>query len=74
MKRPPLAADKQCFILRIALDEIRPPIWRRLAVPGSITLDLLHDVLNLAMRWEDHHLHEFDFNKRRYTENPEEPD
>jgi hypothetical protein len=30
--------------LTIRLSEIEPPIWRHLVVPGSITLDRLHDV------------------------------
>ncbi|HUO09027.1 MAG TPA: plasmid pRiA4b ORF-3 family protein [Phycisphaerae bacterium] len=61
-------------MLRLALDDIRPPIWRRVAVPGNITLDLLHDVLQVAMGWEDYHLHEFTINGLRYTEDPEEPE
>lgn len=68
------SAESRCILLKVALDDVRPPIWRRLAVPGSITLDLLHDALNLAMGWEDYHLHEFDFGGRRFTEDPEELD
>ena len=63
-----------CFVLRISLDKITPPIWRRVVVPASITLDLLHDVFQAVMGWEDCHLHEFAFGERRYTESPEEPD
>jgi hypothetical protein len=56
------------FVLRVALEHIRPPVWRRLAVPASITLDLLHDVLQVAMGWEDYHLHQFTIAGRRFTE------
>ena len=63
-----------CFILRVSLDRIKPTIWRRLAVPSSITLDLLHDILQVVMGWEDYHLHEFTIGERRFTEDPENPD
>jgi hypothetical protein len=62
---------KHYFVLRVALDEIKPPIWRRVAVPASITLDLLHDVIQATMGWEDCHLHQFTIGNRRYTEAPE---
>lgn len=67
-------ADDHYLVLRLELNEIKPPIWRRIAVPASITLDLLHDVIQVAMGWEDYHLHQFDIVGRRYTEDPEEPD
>ena len=60
------------FVLRVALDEVRPPVWRRFVVPASITLDLLHDVLQVVMGWEDYHLHEFTIGGTHYTEGPEE--
>src|SRR5260370_9423880 len=31
----------------------KPPIWRRIAVPAALTLDLLHEVIQQAMGWED---------------------
>jgi Plasmid pRiA4b ORF-3-like protein len=45
--------------LRIALEEVRPVIWRRLLVPGSVRLNRLHEMLNTAMGWTDSHLHQF---------------
>jgi hypothetical protein len=45
--------------LRISLNEIDPPIWRRLWVEESITLGRLHEVLQIAMGWQDYHLHQF---------------
>lgn len=43
----------------IELDEIEPPIWRRLEVAGDLSLAELHDVLQTAMGWTDSHLHNF---------------
>jgi hypothetical protein len=61
-------------VLHVALDKIEPEIWRRLIVPADITLDLLHDVLQVAMGWEDCHLHVFEIGGRRFTEDPQEPE
>ncbi len=36
-----------------------PPVWRRVAVPGSITLGALHDIIQSAMGWENDHMHAF---------------
>jgi len=41
------------------LEDIDPPIWRRLLVPGSIRLSKLSDVLQVAMGWTNSHLHSF---------------
>lgn len=46
--------------LRIELTDIEPAIWRRVVVPGTLTLGKLHQVIQAAMGWTDTHLHEFD--------------
>jgi hypothetical protein len=45
--------------VRITLEELRPVIWRRLLVPGNVTLGRLHDIFQAAMGWTDSHLHQF---------------
>jgi pRiA4b ORF-3-like protein len=52
--------------LRIALLGIAPPIWRRLQVPGTMTLPRVHRVFQVAMGWTDSHLHEFLVQGQRY--------
>ena len=42
--------------LRIGLDGSEPPIWRVVEVPTSITLKVLHDIVQVAMGWLDYHL------------------
>lgn len=37
-------------------------------VPGIITLDRLHDVIQIVMGWTDSHLHAFTIGKKRYAE------
>lgn len=47
----------QVYRLRIELDDT--DVWRRIEVPAAITLDVLHDLLQVAMGWRDYHLHAF---------------
>jgi hypothetical protein len=47
------------YTLKITLLGVEPPIWRRVVVPGSIGLEALHRVIQLAMGWENAHLHQF---------------
>lgn len=59
------------FLLNIQLIELEPAIWRDVVVPANITLDRLHDVIQIVMGWTDSHLHEFIIGKKRYTEHPQ---
>ena len=45
--------------MRIALEEVRPVVWRRLLVPGGARLNRLHEMFQAAMGWTDSHLHQF---------------
>ncbi|MGH2726980.1 MAG: plasmid pRiA4b ORF-3 family protein [Actinomycetota bacterium] len=55
------------FDVKVTLSEIEPPIWRRLRVSETLTLDRLHIVLQIAMGWTDSHLHQFLIDDRRYA-------
>jgi hypothetical protein len=46
--------------LKIQIDGIRPPVWRRVLVPSGITLARLHQVIQQVFGWWDYHLHEFE--------------
>jgi hypothetical protein len=54
------------YQLKVTLDEVEPPVWRRLLVPGGFTLDRLHRVIQYAMGWGDYHLHQFEINGVQY--------
>ncbi len=56
---PGNAPPRTLYILKVTLKGVRPPIWRRIRVPGSFTLSDLHRVLQIAMGWRNHHLHSF---------------
>lgn len=59
------------YLLKIALMHIEPEIWRRAIIPGSITLDRLHDVVQIIMGWQDSHLHQFTIGTKNYSDDPE---
>jgi hypothetical protein len=52
--------------IRIVLEDIEPPVWRRVLVPADMNLARLHDVIQAAMGWEDYHLHLFHVGDHRY--------
>jgi hypothetical protein len=45
--------------LRIAIDEVAPPVVRRVEVPLTMRLDDLHFVLQIAIGWQNCHPFEF---------------
>lgn len=53
------AISTKIFQLKVTLLGTRPPIWRQLLVPADLTLAQLHDVLQVAMGWQECHMHEF---------------
>ncbi len=53
--------------IRITLRHIWPPIWRRVLVPSSVTVDGLHDVIQAAMGWQDYHLYILECNGVEYA-------
>ena len=59
------------YLLKIRLLDIKPEIYRNFVVPANITLDRLHDVLQIVMGWKDAHLHGFTIGMKSYTEDPE---
>ena len=63
--------NERFYLLKIQLLDIEPAIWRRFVVPANITLDRLHDVIQIVMGWTDSHLHEFTIGNKRYTQYPE---
>ena len=50
---------KQIYQFKITLQDIKPPIWRRIQVPSTYTFWDLHVAIQDAMGWQDYHLHEF---------------
>ena len=54
--------------IRVQLQRVRPVVWRRIEVPGSITLDRLHTVVYVAMGWSG--LDGYEFSVGRSSRDP----
>ena len=62
----PTPPGRSVFRLRVTLDDVDPTVWRRLLVPGSVSLAKLHDILQAAMGWTNSHLHSFTIGNQLY--------
>lgn len=58
--------------LRVTLMDVEPAVWRELRVPSVVPLSLLHAVVQVAVGWEDAHLHEWRVGERTYVPHGEE--
>ena len=61
-----ISSAQDVYQIKVTLLWTKPPIWRRLLVPSSMTLEHLHDVLQIAMGWENCHMHDFSAGRRRF--------
>lgn len=57
---------QEIYQIKVTLLATDPPIWRRLLVPADLTLEQLHYVLQVAMGWDDSHMHEFLIGQQRF--------
>ena len=60
--------------VKLSISDVRPLIWRRVAIPGSWHLGQVHDVIQLAFGWQDYHPHEFERDGRRWGPRDPSPD
>lgn len=58
-KLHPVPTTTRGFRLRVDLQDTKPPVWRRLELPGDATLPQVHAAIQGAMGWTDYHLHRF---------------
>jgi len=59
-------ASGKTYRIKVAIAGSDPMIWRRLSLPGDVTLGELHRVIQIAFGWEDDHLHVFEAKGLRY--------
>jgi hypothetical protein len=66
---PKTLAGQNVISLKVTLRGVKPPVWRRLVMPGTMTLGDLHNAIQAAMGWRDCHLHAFDIARgsQKYT-------
>lgn len=65
-----VAADA-IMSLKITLEDVDPPVVRKLDVPASITLARLHQAIQAAMGWEDRHLYLFEAGRISWGPDPD---
>jgi hypothetical protein len=56
----------QIATVLIELKHTDPLIWRQVEAPTSITLKVLHDIVQATIGWLDYHLWEFTVGHRTY--------
>lgn len=61
-----MSSPEKSALVRIALKDIEPEIWRRVEVPLGMNLKGLHDVIQAVFGWQDYHLFEFQVGEKRY--------
>jgi hypothetical protein len=59
-------ATVRIYQLKVSRRHITPMVWRRLLVTSDTTIAQLHAVLQIAMGWEDLHLHQFRIHGKTY--------
>jgi Plasmid pRiA4b ORF-3-like protein len=59
--------------VKVTLADVEDPVvWRRVLIPAAIRLDRLHDVIQVAMGWQNYHLHAFWVGDVTYGTDPED--
>lgn len=58
--------DVVVYRVRVHLEDSDPTIWRRLDLRSNLTLDVVHQVLQVAFDWTDSHLHRFSIGGRAF--------
>ncbi len=54
-------ATKRIYQLKITLQDIEPPIWRRIQIPSTYDFWDLHSAIQDAFGWTNSHLHSFTY-------------
>ncbi len=63
-----MAAKPKIYQLKITLTDSSPLIWRRVFVPANVSLDVLHEIVQIAMGWHNQHKYAFDHEEASFGE------
>lgn len=67
------ASAGDIYQLKIVLDDIKPPIWRRVQTKDC-SLAKVHDLIQRSLGWFDAHLHAFEIGSAEYGDPEQWPD
>jgi hypothetical protein len=67
----PLPGEPVLQIRVTLLDVADPPVWRRVLIPETFSLDRVHHVIQAAMGWQNYHMHVFRTGEKDYGPDPE---
>ena len=67
-RRQTMTSQVKIYQIKVTLEESKPPIWRRILVPGDVNLQKLHYIIQVAMGWTNSHLHQFIVGQTYYGE------
>jgi hypothetical protein len=67
-----MTTSPRALQLKVTLKKIKPAIWRRVLVSEEMTLADLHLILQVAMGWENYHLHDFTIHGQHFGPNPDD--
>ena len=59
-------SPERVLVLHLAIAEVEPKIWRRMAVRETMWLARLHDAIQVAFGWFDYQTHRFVVHDRLY--------
>jgi hypothetical protein len=65
-RRLPRRTDVVTYRVRADLTGTKPPLWRRLELASDLSLDQVHEIMQVAFGWADSHLHQFGSGPGRY--------
>lgn len=52
------------FLVKIAIEDTHPPVWRRLLIPEKINFADLHEIIQISFGWRQSCRHDFTFPKK----------
>lgn len=61
-----LTGGEPVYTIKVTLRDVEPPVWRRVRIAGDASLQTLHATLQLAMGWQERHLHQFEIDGTSY--------
>ena len=65
---------RSIYQIKVTLNGVKPPIWRRILVPNNLDLGSFHVVLQIVLGWTNSHLHQFECDGKVYGMQDDELD